>query len=137
MQKNTTIIVVLITLGIGLSIGYGMATNKALTSVTTQQSNGGHMMSDGTMMGGSGGMNMQDSMMSMNAGLKGKTGDAFDQAFLVDMIIHHQGAVEMAQTALVNAKRQEIKNLATEIISAQNKEIAEMKAWQTSWYGQQ
>jgi len=135
MQKNTTIIAAVITLIIGLGIGYGTGTNRDHEGM--KQSNNRHMMTDGTMMNGGGGMNMRDSMASMNAGLRGKTGDAFDQAFLAEMIIHHEGAVEMAQLALVNAKHQEIKDLATEIISAQNKEIADMKAWQTSWYGQQ
>jgi uncharacterized protein (DUF305 family) len=51
------------------------------------------------------------------------------------MIVHHQGAVVMAQEALKNAKHQEIKDLAQNIITAQNKEIAEMQAWQVAWYG--
>jgi uncharacterized protein (DUF305 family) len=94
------------------------------------------MMPNGQMMGNGGSMSMADMMTSMNAELKGKTGDAFDQAFLSEMIVHHQGAVEMAQLALTNAKHQEIKDLASAIITAQNKEIAEMKAWQKSWYNQ-
>jgi uncharacterized protein (DUF305 family) len=122
MQKNTAISIVAITLIVGLGIGYGIGANKA--PVALQQSGGGHMMS------------MEDSMINMNAGLQGKAGDAFDQAFLAEMIVHHQGAVEMAQSALTNAKHQEIKDLASVIISAQNEEIAQMKAWQVSWYGQ-
>jgi len=122
MQKNTTIIIAVATLVLGLGVGYVTGANK--TPVVTQQSNNGHTMS------------MEDSMMNMNAGLQGKKGDAFDQAFLTEMIVHHQGAVEMAQSALTNAKHQEIKDLAVAIISAQNKEIAEMEEWQASWYGQ-
>ncbi len=122
MQKNTTIIIAVATLVLGLGVGYVTGANKA--PVATQQSNNGHTMS------------MEDSMMNMNAGLHGKTGDAFDQAFLSEMIVHHQGAVEMAQSALTNAKHQEIKDLAVAIISAQNEEISEMKGWQASWYGQ-
>jgi uncharacterized protein (DUF305 family) len=75
-------------------------------------------------------------MASMNAGLQGKTGDAFDQEFLAEMIVHHQGAIDMAKLALSNAKHQEIKDLAQAIISAQTKEIGEMKQWQKSWYNQ-
>jgi len=75
-------------------------------------------------------------MMSMNAELEGKTGDAFDQAFLSEMIIHHEGAVEMAELALTNAKHQEIKDLANAIIGAQNEEISQMKGWQKAWYNQ-
>jgi len=78
-------------------------------------------------------MSMSEMMSSMNAELEGKTGDAFDQAFLAEMIVHHQGAVEMAELALTNAKHQEIKDLANAIISAQNTEIAQMMEWQKSW----
>lgn len=94
------------------------------------------MMPNGQMMGNGASMSMADMMTSMNAELEGKTGDLFDQAFLAEMIVHHQGAVEMAELALTNAKHQELKDLATGIISAQNKEIAEMKLWQTDWYNQ-
>jgi uncharacterized protein (DUF305 family) len=98
---------------------------------------GMHQMPDGSMMGNGGEtMSMEDMMASMNAELEGKTGDAFDQAFISEMIMHHQGAVEMAELALTNAKHQEIKDLANAIISAQNKEIADMKAWQKAWYNQ-
>ena len=91
-----------------------------------------HMMPNGQMMGGS---MMQNSMDGMMASLEGKTGDAFDQAFLSEMIMHHEGAVEMAQMALQSAKHQEIKDLSQAIITAQNAEIAQMKGWQQQWYG--
>jgi len=93
---------------------------------------GGHIMPDGTMMGDSMAMEM-DGMMK---NLEGKTGDVFDKAFLADMILHHQGAVAMAEAALKNAKHQEIKDLAKAIITAQNAEIQRMQEWQASWYGQ-
>ena len=91
----------------------------------------GHMMPDGTTMGG--GMGMQMDAMMQN--LDGKTGDAFDKAFLTEMIMHHEGAVVMARAALKSAKHQEIKDLAQEIISAQETEINLMKKWQKDWYG--
>lgn len=89
-------------------------------------------MPDGTMMGGDG-SSMSSMMMDMNAALRGKTGDEFDKAFLSEMIVHHQGAIDMAELALTNAGKQEIKDLSKAIITAQTKEIAEMKAWQKSW----
>lgn len=136
MQKNTGIIIAIITLVVGLGIGYGMGAGKAPEKVSNNSMSGMHMMPDGSMMGSGGQtMGMADMMASMNAELEGKTGDAFDQAFLSEMIVHHQGAVEMAQLALTNAKHQEIKDLAKAIISAQNEEIADMKMWQNEWYG--
>ncbi len=79
-------------------------------------------------------ISLHGTMTDMNAALHGKTGDDFDKAFLSEMIIHHEGAVSMAEAALENAKHQEIKDLASAIISAQNKEIAEMRDWQKNWY---
>jgi len=78
---------------------------------------------------------MSTEMMNMMSALSGKTGDAFDRAFLEEMIKHHQGAVDMAQATLKNAERQELKDMAQSIISAQNAEIAQMKQWQNEWYG--
>lgn len=82
-------------------------------------------------------MNMQNGMSmqmdNMTASLDGKMGEEFDKTFISEMIIHHQGAVDMAKMALQNASHQEIKDLATAIIEAQEKEIAQMKEWQINW----
>ena len=51
------------------------------------------------------------------------------------MIVHHQGAVDMANQLLVSAKHDELKEFARGIIDAQSKEIQEMKDWEKSWYG--
>lgn len=73
------------------------------------------------------------SMDDMTADLKDKTGDEYDKAFIASMIAHHEGAVEMAKLSEKNAKHEEIKKLSTNIISAQEKEIGEMKQWQMDW----
>ena len=54
-------------------------------------------------------------------------------AFLLEMIVHHQGAVDMAKQAQKQAKHQEIIDLSQKIIDAQNSEIEMMKSWQKSW----
>lgn len=77
---------------------------------------------------------MHGAMTDMMAGLHGKTGDAFDQAFLSEMIVHHEGAIEMAEAALMHAKHDEIKRLAHAIITAQTKEIEDMRQWESVWY---
>jgi uncharacterized protein (DUF305 family) len=79
--------------------------------------------------------NMSESMTmdSMTMNLEGKTGDQFDQAFIQQMIVHHEGAVKMAKLSARNAKHDEIKTLSQAIIVAQEKEIAEMKDWQKDW----
>lgn len=73
------------------------------------------------------------SMDDMTANLKNKTGDEFDKAFITSMIAHHDGAVEMARLSAKNAKHGEIKGLSKNVITAQEKEIVEMKQWQMDW----
>ena len=72
-------------------------------------------------------------MNQMTESLKDKQGDEFDQALIAEMIVHHQGAVDMAQLAESNAKHEEIKKMSREIISAQEAEIEVMKRWQSEW----
>lgn len=50
-----------------------------------------------------------------------------DQAFVRQMIPHHQMAVTMAETAQQQAEHQELKTLADDIIASQNKEIEAMR----------
>ena len=113
-------------LAVGILIGYASA-NRGERKI------GMHRMPDGSMMMNNG-TDMKGMMHSMNQGLYGKTGDAFDQAFLVEMIVHHQGAVEMAQQVLKVSQRPELIKLANDIITAQTKEIGMMKEWQSTWF---
>lgn len=74
-----------------------------------------------------------EGMEDMNAELTGLSGDAFDKKFLELMIEHHQGAIDMAKPAEANASHKEVKELASAIITAQTKEMDQMKAWQKEW----
>lgn len=78
-------------------------------------------------------MTHDTSMTQMTDTLKGKTGDDYDKTFLQQMIAHHQAAVDMAKVAQTNAKHSEIKQLSSDIIAAQEKEINKMRQWQTQW----
>ena len=49
--------------------------------------------------------------------------------FAQGMIPHHQQAIEMSNMALKNGASPEVKKLAQGIISAQEKEIAQLKYW--------
>lgn len=77
--------------------------------------------------------NMSDQMGDMTLSLKGKQGDEFDKTFIKEMIVHHQGAIDMAKFASESAKHQEIKDLSKAIIGAQTLEINQMQNWQKEW----
>lgn len=66
---------------------------------------------------------MHDSMATAQV-----TGNA-DHDFLVMMIPHHEAAVQMAKAELQYGKDSKVRALAEQIISAQQKEIAEMTSW--------
>lgn len=120
-MNNKAILTAIATLIIGLLIGYSIAPKNTPNM---------HMMHGGDQM------SMEDMMASMNGNLIGKTGDDFDKAFLSEMIMHHLGAVQMAELVAKSSNHQEIKDLAKNIIEAQNKEINDMKNWQKTWYNQ-
>ena len=90
-----------------------------------------HKMSDGSMM-----MSMDSMMMDMLANMKGKTGTELEKVFLQDMIVHHQGAVDMARELLKDKTvRPELAKFAQDIINAQTGEITMQKKWLKDWFG--
>ena len=62
--------------------------------------------------------------------------DPFDEAFIDAMIPHHQSAIEMAEVAYEKSKNPRIEELAENIMSAQKREIEQMKQWRKDWYPQ-
>jgi uncharacterized protein (DUF305 family) len=60
----------------------------------------------------------------------------FDKAFIDAMIPHHQSAIEMSRVALEKSENPQIKELAENIVSAQQKEIEQMTRWRQQWYPQ-
>lgn len=119
---------------VGLLAGIIIAGGTAVLAVNNDNRGMMKMMGMNTsrmMDTDSGHMGM--SMNQMSDDLKSRTGDDFDANFISMMIAHHQGAINMAKLAEKNAKHQEIKDLSKDVISAQTKEIENMKQWQQQW----
>jgi uncharacterized protein (DUF305 family) len=106
---------------------------------------------EGMHMGGSAGSGqiskptkdpyMNDTMASMDAMHKdmmdmSKMNGVPDHDFMVMMIPHHKGALDMAQIYLKYAKDPKVKKLAQGIIAAQKKEILQMEQWLKTGIGE-
>jgi len=57
-----------------------------------------------------------------------------DLRFLDGMIAHHQGAIDEARAIEPKARRPEVKQLAAEIIKAQEAELRQMREWRRAWF---
>jgi uncharacterized protein (DUF305 family) len=78
---------------------------------------------------GAGGMDHGDGMMSEDdlAALRAADGPEASRLFLEQMIVHHEGAVEMAQAQVDDGSNPDAVELAQKIIDAQTEEIQAMK----------
>lgn len=79
---------------------------------------------DGMDHGGMDGMLSEEELSELEAA----DGPAASKLFLEQMIAHHEGAVEMAETEVAEGKNPDALALAQEIIDAQNAEIDRMKS---------
>lgn len=59
----------------------------------------------------------------------------FDRAFIDAMVPDHQAAIREARTALDQAVRPEVRELAQNVVTTQQGEIDQMRAWRDQWYG--
>ncbi len=72
-------------------------------------------------------------MDKMNADMMaGSAADNIDVAFVCSMIPHHRGAIDMARAILEHGSDPWVKQLAQQIIDAQEEEIAAMEGWLAS-----
>jgi uncharacterized protein (DUF305 family) len=74
--------------------------------------------------------NMEAMQKMQNDMPKHGSGDV-DRDFVMMMIPHHQGAIDMAKAELQYGKDVQLRKMAEMIVSAQEKEIKELKEWQS------
>jgi uncharacterized protein (DUF305 family) len=80
-------------------------------------------------MGGGHAMNMQADVDTLK-----NAQEPFDLAFIDAMVPHHQSAIDAAQMVIDSAVHPEIRELARQIIEAQQMEIDQMLNWRQKWY---
>ena len=129
LQKETVYVGI-----IGLLAGIIIAGGGAVLAVNNNNQGMMKMMGMNTShMKSNDAGHMGMSMNDMSKDLQNRTGDDFDKNFVAMMIAHHQGAIDMAKLAETRAKHDEVKQLSEDVITAQTKEIQDMKKWQQDW----
>jgi uncharacterized protein (DUF305 family) len=81
-------------------------------------------MDDMADMEGMEGMMSADEMAAMSV----MSGPAFDTRWSEMMILHHEGAVAMAEAVKASGQNADVAQLADQIIAAQEAEMAELRA---------
>lgn len=121
-------------LALGLVLGSGATVVFHRPVVASAASMTGMSMGASSKSAGDKEMNaamerMSDRMSSMRL-----TG-VQDRDFMLMMIPHHRSAVDMANVELRRGTHPELKALAHDIITSQDREIAQMHGWLAKWYG--
>ena len=58
----------------------------------------------------------------------------YDQRFIDEMVMHHQGAIMSSRMMIGDSQRPELRDLARRIQEGQQRQIDQMQAWRQQWY---
>ena len=144
ISKNKSITLTFLALGLAFFAGACQTagnTNIVNSGNTNRQTSNMNSMPDHNSMSNMSNMSMDNSsgnMSGMSHEMMKSSPNAaaqpYDLQFLDTMTHHHQGAVDMAKSAVAKAQHPELKAFAQKIIVDQNKEIAQMKDWREKWF---
>ncbi len=140
MKQSSIILIAVLALSVGLILGYAIWGSPSTHSIMMGTSrddlvpSGMHRMPDGSLMHNTPSTEDMGMMGGMDHSMMMVTSE---RAFLKGMIPHHQEAIDTAKEVLARGgSTPEMKTLAENIITAQEKEIALMKSWYQAWYGE-
>lgn len=135
-MQNNVLVIGLLALIIGLFVGYTLAPRTMMDTETIvemhdemEEKMGEH---EEELISGDG--VMQHAMEEMMRPLIGKTGEEYEKALLETMIVHHIGAIEMAEDLLEQTDRPELVKMGNDIITVQTEEVEIMKEWLNDWF---
>ena len=133
--KNNYAILAALLLAVASLVGVACSTapqtnlnnRNAATTNTTPAGNMSNMnnMNHGTM----GGMDHSNMQSSPNA-----ASQPYDLQFIDTMVMHHQGAIDMARMAVTKAQHAELREMAQKVITDQEREIAELRRHREQWF---
>lgn len=78
---------------------------------------------------------LNTSYMPMMGDLTQLKGEELEKAYIQGMIVHHQGAIDMANQVLLLNPRPEVEKMAQDIIAVQQQEVETLQGWLMSKYG--
>jgi uncharacterized protein (DUF305 family) len=95
------------------------------------------MFGESAMGADHGDLGLDDHMMGMDSMSMDSLAKAkpFDEAFIDEMIPHHQGAIRMARIELQKGQNGKLRDIAEEVVSAQAREIRAMNKFRVARYG--
>lgn len=126
---NNNITIGLLTLIIGLFLGYTLSPQPVMNVDQMEE------MHEEVHDDFSSGV-MQHAMEEMMRPLANVEGEEYEKAFLEMMIVHHVGAIRMAEELLEQTDRPELVAMANDIIEVQTTEVEMMEAWLSEWFNQ-
>jgi uncharacterized protein (DUF305 family) len=109
-------------------IRYTLAITAAVATAVTLAA-----CSSTTSSGSMGGMPGMGTSNSATAAPNAGPHNAQDTSFTQEMIVHHTGAIAMADLAATRASSTQVKTLASQIKAAQQPEIDLMTSWLKAW----